>query len=59
MNVWAGGFTSMVQLESGHVLGFGLNSASQLGLESGGSNEAACVFQPKFLPDISQLKVRR
>jgi len=57
-NVWAGGYTSMVQLETGHVLGFGLNSASQLGFTTGGSNEAACVFQPRFLPDISQLKVR-
>jgi len=57
-NVWAGGFTSMVQLESGHILGFGLNSASQLGFASGGSNEEACVFQARFLPDISRLSVR-
>ena len=56
-NVWAGGFTSMVQLESGHILGFGLNSASQLGFASGGSNEEACVFQARFLPDISRLSV--
>jgi len=56
-NVWAGGFSSMVQLQSGHVLGFGLNSASQLGFESGGTNEAACVFQPKFLPEVSSLEI--
>jgi len=56
-NVWAGGYTSVVQLQSGHVLGFGLNSAAQLGVASGGTNEAACVFQPKFLPDISNLEV--
>jgi len=57
-NVWAGGFTSMVQLESGHVLGFGLNSSSQLGMPAAESNEASCVFQPKFLPNISSLEVK-
>lgn len=57
-NIWAGGFTSMLQLESGHVLGFGLNSSSQLAIPSTESNEAACVFQPKYLPNVSDLEVK-
>lgn len=56
-NTWAGGFTSMVQLESGHVLGFGLNSVSQLGMEAVGTNEETCVYQPRLLPSISNLEV--
>merc|ERR1711990_742698 len=56
-NVWAGGFASVVQLRSGHVLGFGLNSASQMGIAAEGTNEDACIFQPKFLANISNLEV--
>lgn len=58
-DIWAGGYASVVKLESGAVLGFGLNSSSQLGFQSAASTaEECCVFQPKFLPAISALEPR-
>lgn len=58
-DIWAGGFASIVKLESGAVLGFGLNSSSQLGFRSTGATaEECCVFQPKFLPTLSALEPR-
>ena len=55
-DIWAGGYASVVKLESGAVLGFGLNSSSQLGFRSvGASAEECCVFRPEYLADISAL----
>ena len=55
-DIWAGGYASVVKLESGAVLGFGLNSSSQLGFRSGGASaEECCVFRPEYLADISAL----
>lgn len=59
-DIWAGGYASVVKLGSGAVLGFGLNSSSQLGFRSSGATKAeeCCVFQPKYLPEISALEPR-
>ena len=58
-DIWAGGYASVVQLESGAVLGFGLNSSSQLGFQfAGATAEECCVFQPKYLPALSALEPR-
>ena len=55
-DIWAGGYASVVKLESGAVLGFGLNSSSQLGFRSDAATaEECCVFQPKYLASLTAL----
>ena len=57
VDIWAGGYATIVKLESGAVIGFGLNSSSQLGFKSTGATaEECCVFQPMYLPALSALE---